>query len=121
MSPPGRVLLVEDEELTREALAVWIESRGFDVLEAADGESALAICQREDFDLALVDLRLGRMSGAELLEHVRRIRPGARVILMTAYLDDETERRVRSLGADGILSKPFAPETLTELLVRFAS
>jgi DNA-binding response OmpR family regulator len=113
-SPP-RVLVVEDEQKTRESLAEGLRMESWAVLTAATGEEALTLVRREAFDLLVLDWMLPDRDGLEVLQQVRGQGQHTPVLMLTARstLDD----RVVGLnsGADDYLPKPFA---FAELLAR---
>lgn len=104
----GRVLLVDDEEMVRDASGRMLEFLGLTVVKAGDGEEAVEAMRRRggEIDVVLLDLTMPRMDGAATLERILEIRPGARVILCSGY--DEPEVRERLAGRlAGFLAKPF--------------
>jgi two-component system, cell cycle sensor histidine kinase and response regulator CckA len=86
----GTVLLVEDEELLRRVVSHVFRDKGFTVIEAASGETAVALFQANPsgFDAVLLDMTLPAMSGLEVFHELRRLRPDIRVVLTTAYNQD---------------------------------
>lgn len=104
---PPKVLVVDDEPTLRRSLARLLLSRGMGVLTADDGAVAMQILQREEVDVALVDLMMPRVGGLELLEHVRREHSGVEVVIMTAFGDVETAVKAVRAGAYHFLTKPF--------------
>jgi len=106
------ILLAEDEPAVRRLACQALERRGFQVLEAQDGEQAVALFQahRPDIQLALFDLCMPKQSGAEALRQIRRLQPALPAILMSGHL----ERTQLSDGPDDVtmLPKPFGPELL---------
>jgi two-component system response regulator PhoP len=110
-----RVLLLEDENTLREALASRLRSEGFAVDAAADGEEGLYLGSEIPFDLAIVDLGLPRMSGLEVIERLRRNGQQFPVLILTAR--DRWQDKVEGLrlGGDDYMVKPFHME---ELLAR---
>ena len=113
-----RALIVDDEPLIRWAIAETLRADGYDVEEAGDADSTLhALVDDPDaFDLVLLDLRLPDCCDLSLLETVRRLVPGATVVLMTAFGTPEIRERARGLGAAGVLDKPFDVEGLAGLV-----
>ncbi|MGA8595966.1 MAG: response regulator [Bryobacteraceae bacterium] len=81
------VLLVEDEETLRLAVSMSLKKNGFSVLAAADGRAALDLFHEraQDIDTIVLDLTLPGMSGVEVFQEVRRIRPDTRIVLTSAY------------------------------------
>jgi two-component system, cell cycle sensor histidine kinase and response regulator CckA len=109
------VLLVEDEDGVRSLARQALESRGYRVLEAADGEAALRICREhsEGIDLLLSDVVMPGMSGRELRQHVTTMFPQTRVIFTSGYTDDAVVRHGVCQSESDFLQKPF---TIPKLL-----
>jgi two-component system cell cycle response regulator CtrA len=111
-----RALLVEDDAVSARLVRAAIEPQGFVVETSEGGEDGLELAKLYDFDIAVVDLRLPDMDGAEV---VRRMRSAnvATPVLMLSGVDDRREK-VRALvcGADDYLAKPFDQEELTARL-----
>jgi CheY-like chemotaxis protein len=102
------ILLVEDEEQVREPACRTLAYRGYVVLEASNGDEALAIASKHDgaIDLLLTDVVMPGMSGKELAEQLGRLRPDMRVLFMSGYLADLLERGAIAAGIP-FLEKPF--------------
>ena len=110
-----RVLLVEDEAGLRRALRLGLAAKGYEVLEAADGEEALALAQAEHLDLVVLDLGLPRLPGFEVLRRLRRF-SAVPVVVLSARYGQADKVRALDLGADDYVTKPFdAPELLARL------
>lgn len=109
-----KILIVDDDPRLRELLRLALERAGYDVLTAADGQSAITHTAREAPDLIVLDVGLPEMDG---FEACRRIRTQSEVpILFLTARDDEIDRIVGlELGADDYVTKPFSPR---ELLAR---
>ena len=106
-----RVLVVEDEESYREALAYMLRKEGFDVIEAADGTAGLAEYDRTGADIVLLDLMLPGLPGTEVCRQLR-LRGPVPVIMVTAR-DSEIDKVVGlELGADDYVTKPFSHREL---------
>ena len=115
MSAKLRVLVVEDEEPLRLALADTLSAEGFDVLEAADGESGLATALREAPDLVLLDLMLPKRDGFSVLRAMREDRLACAVIILSARGEEWDRVQGFEYGADDYVVKPFSTR---ELLMR---
>jgi two-component system response regulator (stage 0 sporulation protein F) len=104
-----RALVVDDEPLIRWAIAETLHADGYDVEEAGDADGAVRVLFDDPAspDLVLLDLRLPDCADLSLLETVRRLVPGATVVLMTAFGTPDIRERARGLGAAGVLDKPF--------------
>lgn len=103
-----RVLVVDDSERLREALATGLRANGMTVETAADGEEAMARLHAAQFDIIVLDILMPRMNGLQLLKHVRLSKLPTRILILSAR--DQVADRVEALnlGADDYLVKPFA-------------
>ena len=108
------VLIAEDDDDLREALSATLQLSGYTVIEAIDGESALAALAREPVGLLISDVQMKPMDGHALLARARSEYPDVPVILMTAYgMIDKAVSAMRA-GAVNYLTKPFEPGRLLE-------
>lgn len=110
----ARILVVDDDELTREALKVNLEHRGYTVKAIDNGKDAIDIVKREFFNLALIDVHLADMTGIGILDVVQEVNPRMIKIFMTGYPTPEIKERSEIGGADGYVSKPFDMEDLLD-------
>ncbi|HEX2701123.1 MAG TPA: response regulator transcription factor [Acidimicrobiales bacterium] len=109
--PTARVLVVDDVADVRLLARVALERRGFDVAEAEDGETAVAMVWAGNVDLVLLDVNLPRMSGLAVLTRLRQ--DSAVPVILVTSLDDESDRVLGlEMGADDYVVKPFAPAEL---------
>jgi two-component system KDP operon response regulator KdpE len=114
MTKAKRILLAEDEVALRDFVSRNLRARGFDVLEASNGLEAVALWERENPHLLILDVMMPRMDGLEVCRRVRE-HSAVPIIVLTA-LDAESDKvSVLDLGADDYLTKPFGVE---ELLAR---
>lgn len=105
------VLVVDDDATVREVVATYLRANRHDVVEVADGESAIEAMARNPADLLVLDLMLPGVDGLEVCRRVRQIRE-VPIIMLTA-LGSETDRVVGlQLGADDYVTKPFSPREL---------
>jgi len=113
------VLIVDDDELVRQATAAMLEHLGYRVLLAADGTEGLALFldHTEEIDWVLLDLTMPEMSGAETFNAMRTIQPGVRVILTSGYSQQDATWQLGGQAPSGFLQKPFELPDL-ELLLR---
>jgi two-component system NarL family response regulator len=109
-----RVLVVEDHHVVRQGLVALLNVvDGLEVVgEAADGVEAIAQYRRHQPDIALIDLRLPRLSGVEVIERIRMETPHARFIVLTTYDGDEDIYRALQAGARAYLLKGMTSEEL---------
>ena len=113
---PMRVLVVDDERNIRKTLVVVLQGLGCAVSEAATSEAALEALGRSAFDLAFVDLRLGKEDGLELLPKLLAARPGLDVVMITAYAAVDSAVEAIRRGAKDYLPKPFTPAQIRRVV-----
>ena len=110
MSLSGLNILLAEDNPTNQMVAVqMLESLGADVTLAVDGAEALEILERETFDAALIDIEMPRISGIDLIRHLRDSEgpvAGIPLIALTAYVMREHRTAIDEAGADGIIAKP---------------
>jgi DNA-binding NtrC family response regulator len=111
-----KLLIVDDEVEFLDTIAERLESRGFLVTKATDGEQALAAVNHDRFDLALVDLRMPGMDGSKLLEILKSEHRFLEVIILTGHSSVEAAVECTKLGAFDFLVKPYDLEKLLEVL-----
>ena len=104
---PGRVLIVDDEPAVRQLLGEFLSSRGYEVLQAADGLEAIATVESGKPDLVLLDVAMPGMDGVETLRQISVTAPATRVIMVTANTDISLTSRLLALGAVDYIPKPF--------------
>lgn len=113
MDPKPKILVVDDEtDVANEIVRVLEKREEFAVRVAYSGEEALGKIKEQDFDVALLDIRMPKMSGQELLKEIKKIGQGIEVIMVTALDDAKTAWEVSQLGAFDYLTKPFRNEDL---------
>lgn len=100
------ILIVDDEESQREAIAGFLRKLGYKVISSPDGASALEIIQKDTIDLVISDMKMPVMGGLELLQKAKAIIPDIAFILMTAYGSVNGAVESMKLGAFNYLTKP---------------
>ncbi len=109
------ILVVDDESVVRETIKKILEEEGFFVLSAEDGKSALEIHRVHAIDIALLDLKLPDITGAEVLERMKLVNPAIEAVIMTAFEMEDLVNRAFACGAYACLHKPFAIKALLEV------
>ena len=114
MAEPIGVLIVDDHAVVREGLRTFLElQEGLEVVgEASDGEEAIGLAERLRPDVVLMDLVMPKLGGVEAMRELRRRVPGARVIVLTSFLDDDRLLPALRAGAAGYLLKNVEPQEL---------
>ena len=111
------LLLVEDQAEVRRVIAKALRARGFQVLEAADGEQALRIARKEAVDLLVSDVVIPRMGGAALAARLREEQPALPVVFISGYSPDDPVPE-NGTGRTALVGKPFTPEELVREIRR---
>jgi DNA-binding NtrC family response regulator len=110
------ILAVDDEQNLLELLITALGKRGFKVRTASSGTEALKLVERESFQLALLDIKMGPVNGVQLLKEIKDRRPVIKVIMMTAYPTLETRLDASENGASAYLTKPVDLQKLVETI-----
>lgn len=113
-----RVLVVDDDTAHRTMLRTLVGDWGYAIVEADDGEAAVAAVQAQPIDLVLMDIRMVRVSGIEALEQIKAINPAIPIVLMTAYASVEMAVDALKKGAYDYLIKPLDFDKLRLTLER---
>lgn len=113
-----KILIVEDKESLRQVLAETLQTEGYGVVEAADGQEAIQRISEERFDLVLTDLKLPKKDGLEVLRAAQENSPSVAVVLMTAYGTIDVAVQAMKEGAYDFLSKPIDTDYLLMLIKR---
>lgn len=108
-----RILLVDDDPEIIESMRLALEARGYTILLARDGNQGLAMAERENPDLVILDMMMPKRSGFLVLERLRRTREvPIRVIMVTANEGSRHKAYAEMLGVDDYIRKPFAMDRL---------
>jgi two-component system, cell cycle response regulator len=117
---PIHILVSDDDESLRSVLKQVLNLDGYDVTLAASGEEALAAFKKKPYPLIFTDIRMGKMSGIELLREIKRHSPDTQVIVMTSYATLDTAITAIQAGAYDYLVKPFDDIALISSVARRA-
>jgi DNA-binding response OmpR family regulator len=110
-----RVLIVDDDQEIVESMRYALESQGYQVFVARDGNQGLSLVEREDPDLMILDMMMPKRSGFLVLEKLRRIREAPlRIIMITANEGSRHKAYAEMLGVDDYIRKPFAMDRLLD-------
>jgi DNA-binding response OmpR family regulator len=117
--PGKRILLVDDDNEIVESMRAVLEARGYEILVARDGNQGLAMAERENPDLVILDMMMPKRSGFLVLEKLRRSHAvPMRVIMITANEGSRHKAYAEMLGVDDYIRKPFAMDRLLESVDR---
>jgi DNA-binding response OmpR family regulator len=114
-----RILVVDDDREIVESMRLALEALGYQILVARDGNQGLAMAEREDPDLVILDMMMPKRSGFLVLERLRRTRRiPTRVIMITANEGSRHKAYAEMLGVDDYIRKPFAMDRLIDSVSR---
>ncbi len=113
-----RILVVDDEGRNREFLKELLEVEGFDVETSKDGQEAIEILEKMDFDMVLTDLKMPRSDGLAVLEGLQRINPQTVAVVFTGYGSIDTAVKAMRLGAYDYITKPLKIEEIMIVIQR---
>lgn len=116
MSEKLSILIIDDERIVRETLGNYLVDLGHSVEYAAEGQSGLRCLQQDDYDIALVDLRMPKLGGMALLEKAQEISPDTSYIVITGYADMQIVIEALRKKAADFLIKPIKLEELEAVL-----
>jgi CheY-like chemotaxis protein len=115
----SRILIVDDDSSVRDAMRLWLETNGHQIVESDSGPVALQAVKSDHFDLAIVDIYMPGMDGIETITALRRSAVGLPVIAISGVIPQSTTARTPDflaiagkLGATATLAKPFRPKDL---------
>jgi two-component system, sensor histidine kinase and response regulator len=111
------LLVVDDEEGPRQSLRVVFKDE-YNVLLASDGRAAIELARKSSVDVAVLDIRMGGMSGIELLGKLKEVDPCIEVVMMTAFETADTIRQALRLSACDYLNKPFDLNTMRDAVAK---
>lgn len=107
MADNNSILVVDDEDALRTVLSTELASAGYKVGTATDGDEAISEVQNKKFDLILLDIKMQRVDGFEVLKFVKKNYPATKVIMLTGFADLKNAIESKKLGAEDFVSKPY--------------
>lgn len=113
------ILIVDDDKLVNEFISETLRRTRHDIVSVYSGEEAKSLLERSSFDIVVTDIKMQRVSGMDLLRHVKAGNPDAVVIMMTAFGTVQNAVEAMKLGAFDYLVKPFSPDEI-ELVINKA-
>jgi DNA-binding NtrC family response regulator len=116
-----KILLIDDDEWIRDAMTVFFEAEGCQIMALETAEEALVEIQRQDYGIVICDYKLPGMDGLQLLKEVRKKKPDIKMILITAYRTEALAAEAKQMGIDDFICKPFTSEAIEASLSRLTS
>lgn len=112
------ILVIEDEKMLLQMLQDILVPQGYSILMARDGEEGIEVYNRHKSEIAAVitDLGLPRMGGDRVFHHIRTIRPGAKVIIASGFIDPDVRLNLTKAGVDFFIQKPYVPSEILHII-----
>jgi DNA-binding response OmpR family regulator len=114
--PKKRILIIEDDAEMRSLLMDFIVEEGFGVDSVDNGSEAFRRVVRESFDIIITDIRMPGLTGLDILPGLKKLRPEASIIVITAFGSEEVFHKSLERGADAYLEKPIHLNKLRTLI-----
>lgn len=113
-----RILIVDDNESLCKTMSLILGHKGYAVTTAADGPEAVERVKKSSFDIIFMDVKMPSIDGVQTYKGIKKIRPGAVVVMMTAYAVEDLVQEALQEGAYGIIYKPLDIEKVTAVIER---
>ena len=107
MSDTSHILVADDDENLRTTLAEQLRAENYQVTVVSGGEEAIKIIQKEQIDVAVLDIKMPKVDGFQVLQLIRKSFPHIKTIMLTAYADMKNILKCKELGADDVIQKPY--------------
>ncbi|GAA0114889.1 response regulator transcription factor [Clostridium senegalense] len=104
-----KILFLEDEPTISDVTTEYMKMQNYEVFQVENGEKAIELIKKENFDLAILDIMVPKVTGIEVLEYIKLNRPQMATIMLTALGDEQTQLKAFNLLADDFVVKPFSP------------
>ncbi|WP_226617949.1 response regulator transcription factor [Cytobacillus firmus] len=118
-----KILIAEDEEILRMLIADTLEEGDFEVDEAEDGEEALKLLEKKQFDLVILDYMMPGLTGLDVIRKIRgkqALNKEVKILMLSAKSQQNEQEEVLKAGADYFMVKPFSPLQLFEKVGKIA-
>ena len=118
VSPKLRILVVDDEDDLRNLLSDVLRNAGYDTKPASNGEEAIELLKKHQFDLALLDIQMPLANGIQVLKYIRQHSPATKAIMLTGYADLKHAMEAKEFGAMDFIGKPYKLEEIMSTVER---
>jgi CheY-like chemotaxis protein len=117
---PARILVVDDDAASLDLVTTWLQSHGYSVSQAADGNRAVSLGTEEKFDLVILDVHMPTYDGIEILRFLRKryVRRPVKVIALTGDSTETVRARLTRYGIDSYMTKPVELKALLDEVQR---
>jgi len=116
MENKGSILLVDDNNSLCKTMSLVLRRKGFDAMTAKEGPEAIELVKERHFDMIFLDIKMPLMNGVEVYKRIKKIRPDAIVIMMTAYAVEDLIQEALQEGAYGVIYKPLNIDEIFNLI-----
>ena len=107
MPEQNYILVADDDQQLGTSLGEQLTAEGYNVIVTSNGEEAIHIIKEKRIDLAIIDIKMPKIDGFEVLRFVRKDFPGVKIIMLTAYADIRNISKCKELGAHDVIEKPY--------------
>lgn len=113
-----RIMIVDDSATVRQVLRITLEGADYEVVEAVDGQDALAQLTKSRFDMVITDLQMPKLDGLSLIREVRKstINNHTPIVVLTTESKEEIKAEGKAAGVSGWIVKPFKPEQILKVV-----
>jgi len=116
-----KILLIDDDEWIRDAMTLFFEAEGCQIMALETAEEALVEIHRQNYGIVICDYKLPGIDGLQLLKEVQKAKPDTKMILITAYKTDALVSEAKQIGIHDFIAKPFTSETIEASLSRLTT
>ncbi len=116
-----RILVIEDNPMIVKSLDFKLTKDGYEVLIALDGREALNAIDNKEFDLVITDLMLPFITGSQIIEHLKKVKPSIPIIVLSTATQEDIIMDAFNMGVDDFVTKPFSPNELSLRVKRLLS
>ncbi len=115
---PKKILVVEDEELISNTLKALLDVMKIEYKNVSNGKEGLKAFKTDNYDLIITDIFMPEMDGFKLIEEIREINKNIPIIVISGYIDNETIRKIKQIGANEYIEKPFSIKEVKTAIIR---
>lgn len=112
------ILVVEDEDNLRTILSDILRNAGYEIKTASNGEEAITLLKKHQFDLTFLDIQMPQVNGIQVLKYIRQYSPATKAIMLTGYADLKHAMEAKEFGAMDFIGKPYKLEEIMSTVER---
>lgn len=120
MAAALKFLVVDDDESIRKTLEDVLEAKGFSVVTVGTGKEAIELVKKNDFNVAIIDIRLPDIKGTKVLVQIKQIRPLTNCLIITAYPEEDPSKTLDE-GAEEYFIKPIDLDEMLQVIEQMAT